>query len=85
LFQVDADEGSSQPNERQLGANKHLMDIRRKIRVDPDLDLQKSKQLWQLFKKFVNMFAWNKLELGCCFMGEHYIDTQGFLALLNYS
>jgi hypothetical protein len=33
LFQVDADEGSSQHNERQLGENKHLMDIRRKIKV----------------------------------------------------
>jgi hypothetical protein len=60
------------------------MDIMRKIRVDPNLDLQKSKELWQLLKKFVNMLAWNKLELGC-FMGEHYIDTQGFFALLNYS
>ncbi len=61
------------------------MDIRRTIRVDPNLDLQKSKQLWQLLDKFVNVFAWNKSKLGCCFMGEHYIETQGFFALLNYS
>ncbi len=24
------------------------------------------------------MFAWNKGELGCCTIGEHSIDTQGF-------
>ncbi len=24
------------------------------------------------------MFAWNKGELGCCTVGEHSIDTQGF-------
>lgn len=64
MFQVDADEGSSQCNEKQLGANKHLLDIRRKIRVDPNLDLQNLKQLWQLLDKFVNVFAWNKSKLG---------------------
>ncbi len=25
------------------------------------------------------MFAWNKGEIGCCTVGEHSIDTQGFL------
>jgi hypothetical protein len=55
------------------------------IKVDPNLNLQKSKQQWQLLEKFVNVFAWNKSKLGCCFMGEHYIDIQGFFALLNYS
>jgi hypothetical protein len=24
------------------------------------------------------VFAWNKGELGCCTVGEHSIDTQGF-------
>jgi hypothetical protein len=83
LFQVDVDEGSSQHNERQLGANKHLMDIGRKIRVDPNLDLQKSKELWQLLEKFANVFAWNKSKLGCRFMGKHYIDTQGIFCLVE--
>jgi len=26
------------------------------------------------------VFAWNKGELGCCTVGEHSIDTQGFPA-----
>ncbi len=24
------------------------------------------------------MFAWNKGELGCCTIGEHFVDAQGF-------
>jgi hypothetical protein len=24
------------------------------------------------------VFAWNKGELGCCTIGEHFVDTQGF-------
>jgi hypothetical protein len=27
---------------------------------------------------YQDVFAWNKKELGCCTIGEHNIDTQGF-------
>jgi hypothetical protein len=27
---------------------------------------------------FKDVFAWHKGELGCCTIGEHAIDTQGF-------
>jgi hypothetical protein len=27
---------------------------------------------------FKDVFAWHKGELGCCTIGEHVIDTQGF-------
>ncbi len=43
--------------------------------MDPELDLQKSKDLWQMLEQFVGVFVWNKSKLGCCSMGEHYIDT----------
>jgi hypothetical protein len=33
------------------------------------------KDLWQIYEQFVNVFVWNKSKLGCCSMGEHYIDT----------
>jgi hypothetical protein len=29
-------------------------------------------------EKYQDVFAWNKGELGCCTIGEHSIDTQGF-------
>jgi len=29
-------------------------------------------------ERYQDVFAWNKGELGCCTIGEHSIDTQGF-------
>jgi hypothetical protein len=31
-----------------------------------------------LLKDFKDVFVWHKGELGCCTIGEHAIDTQGF-------
>jgi hypothetical protein len=34
--------------------------------------------LWCILEQYQYVFAWNKGELGCCDVGEHQIDTQGF-------
>jgi hypothetical protein len=31
-----------------------------------------------VLERYWDVFAWNKGELGCCTVGEHVIDTQGF-------
>jgi hypothetical protein len=31
-----------------------------------------------MLEQYQDVFAWNKGELGCCTVGEHVIDTQGF-------
>jgi hypothetical protein len=36
------------------------------------------RQLWSILEQYQDVFAWNKGELGCCNVGEHIIDTQGF-------
>jgi hypothetical protein len=46
--------------------------------VDPKLDLEESKELWPVLEQFVEVSIWHKLELGCCYVGEHYIHTHGF-------
>ncbi len=38
---------------------------------------KQQKQLWDLLEEFQEVFAWHKGELGQCFKGEHFIDTQG--------
>jgi hypothetical protein len=43
--------------------------------MDLKLDLQEFKELWKMLKQFVDVFVWNNLELGCCYVGEHYIHT----------
>jgi len=53
-------------------------EICQKIRVDQNLDEKKGQQLWGVLKRYQDVFAWNKGELGCCTVGEHSIDTQGF-------
>ncbi len=42
------------------------------------MDEHGQQQLWATFEKYKDVFAWNKGELGCCTIGEHNIDTQGF-------
>jgi putative transposase len=44
------------------------------------LEEEKRKQLWQVLERYQDIFAWNKGELGCCTIGEHFVDTQGFPA-----
>jgi hypothetical protein len=31
-----------------------------------------------MLERYQDVFAWNKGELGCCTVGEHVIDNQGF-------
>jgi hypothetical protein len=35
--------------------------------------------LWGVLERYRDVFAWNKGEFGCCTVGEHSIDTQGFV------
>lgn len=50
-------------------------EIKSKIILDPNLNQEKVDQLWQLLGQFQDVFAWHKGELGCCSIGEHYVDT----------
>jgi hypothetical protein len=52
--------------------------ICQKMRVDRNLSREKGQQLWGVLERYQDVFAWNKGELGCCTIGKHSIDTQGF-------
>jgi hypothetical protein len=53
-------------------------DISHKFRIDQGLDELKRPVLWRILDQYQDVFAWTKGELGCCTVGEHSIDTQGF-------
>jgi hypothetical protein len=53
-------------------------EICQRIKVDRNLDEGRQQQLWGVLERYQDVFAWNKGELGCCTVGEHVIDTQGF-------
>jgi len=53
-------------------------EICQKIRIDSHLEKGMERQLWSVLEQYQDVFAWNKGELGCCTIGEHLIDTQGF-------
>jgi hypothetical protein len=53
-------------------------EISQRIRIDHNLDEEKKQQLWEMLGNYQDVFAWNKGELGCCTIGEHSIDMQGF-------
>jgi hypothetical protein len=59
-------------------ADSRCGEICQKMRVDQNLDREKGQQLWGVLERYQDVFAWNKGELGCCTIGEHSIDTQGF-------
>jgi hypothetical protein len=59
-------------------ANSRWDEIRQKMRVDQVLNKEMGRQLWRVLEQYQDVFAWNKGELGCCTIGEHSIDTQGF-------
>jgi hypothetical protein len=59
-------------------ADSRWGEICQKMRVDHDLNKEKGLQLWGVLERYQDVFAWNKGELGCCTIGEHSIDTQGF-------
>ncbi|CAK9228771.1 unnamed protein product [Sphagnum troendelagicum] len=60
------------------GMNTRWREICQRIRVDTGLDKEKQPQLWEVLERYQDVFAWNKGELGCCTIGEHFVDTQGF-------
>jgi hypothetical protein len=53
-------------------------EISQKIRIDHNLGEEEKQQLRKVLGNYQDVFAWNKGELGCCTVGEHSIDTQGF-------
>jgi hypothetical protein len=53
-------------------------EISQKIRINHNLEEEKKQQLWKMLGNYQDIFARNKGELGCCTIGEHFIDTQGF-------
>jgi len=59
-------------------ANSRWAEISQKIRVDQNLDQAKGQELWGVLEHYQDVFAWNRRELGCCTIGEHSIDTQGY-------
>jgi hypothetical protein len=59
-------------------ADARWEEICQKIRIDQSLDKEKGQQLWKILERYQDVFAWNKRELGCCTIGEHSIDTQGY-------
>jgi hypothetical protein len=63
-------------NKRKM--NTRWEEICQKIRVDHNLDEEKRQQLWKVLEHYQDVFVWNKGELGCCTIGEHFVDTQGF-------
>jgi hypothetical protein len=68
-----------------LGSSSHeemgirWREICQRIRIDSSLDEAEQQQLWKILERYQDVFAWNKGELGCCTVGEHFVDTQGFL------
>ncbi|CAN5950860.1 unnamed protein product [Sphagnum jensenii] len=54
-------------------------EISQRIQIDRDLGEEGEQQLWKMLGSYQDVFAWSKRELGCCTIGEHSIDTQGFL------
>ncbi len=58
--------------------NTRWEDISQKIRIDHNLEEGKKQQPSKMLENYQDVFAWNKGELGCCTIGKHFIDTQGF-------
>ncbi len=53
-------------------------EVSQRTRIDSGLDEEAHRQLWDILEQYQDVFAWNKGELGCCTVGEHVVDTQGF-------
>jgi hypothetical protein len=79
--QMDIVDSSSNIKERIADNRKEDSrwgEICRKIRIYRNLDEEMGQQLWRVLEQYQDVFAWNKGELGCCTIGEHTINTQGF-------
>ncbi len=61
-----------------LALNVRWKEICERIKIDTDVGEHGQQQLWAMLGRYQDVFAWNKGELGCCTIGEHNIDTQGF-------
>jgi len=82
-IQVKDGDSACEPIEKFLSPSRHELGIRWKeiceqIKIDADVGESGQQQLWGILERYQDVFAWNKGELGCCTIGEHSIDTQGF-------
>jgi len=82
-IQVKDGDPACEPIEKFISPSHYESGIRWKeiyerIKINADLDEIGQQQLWGILERYQDVFAWNKGELGCCTIGEHNIDTQGF-------
>jgi len=75
-FSCTTTESSSSSGHDEMGTR--WREIWQRIRIDCSLDEGGQQQLWDILERYQDVFAWNKGELGCCTVGEHVVDTQGF-------
>jgi len=83
IVQVKDGDFDYKPIEKFVSSSHNESGIRWKeicerIKIDTDLGECGQQQLWGILERYQDVFAWNKGELGCCTIGEHSIDTQGF-------
>jgi len=83
VMQIKNDD-SDHSTANRLGLSSHeemgtrWSEICQRIRIDSSLDEGEQQQLWKVLEQYQDVFAWNKGELGCYTVGEHFVDTQGF-------
>jgi hypothetical protein len=75
-FSCTTTESSSSSCQDEVG--NRWREVSQRIRIDSGLDEEGQRQLWDVLERYQDVFAWNKGELGCCTVGEHVVDTQGF-------
>jgi hypothetical protein len=83
IVQVKDGNSDCEPIEKFVSSSHCELGIRWKeicerIKIDTDLGERGQQQLWGILERYQDVFARNKGELGCCTIGEHSIDTQGF-------
>jgi hypothetical protein len=86
LLQVHQAEGGnldSSYTEQLASSNPDEMSTRwreiyQRIKVDTSLDKEKQQQLYKVLERYQDVFAWNKGELGCCTIEQHFVGMQGF-------
>ncbi len=81
--QIQNGDSDCKPTEKFASSSHFELGIRWKeicerIKIDIDLGEHGQQQLWEILERYQDVFPWNKGELGCCTIGEHSIDTQGF-------
>jgi hypothetical protein len=53
-------------------------EICQRIRINNNLDEGGHQQPWKVLERYQDVFAWNKGELSCHTIGEHFVNSQGF-------